>query len=144
MHNPLVTEKIEYNSKVDVAALKNKIVQGVNEYWRTLELGREIKQIVEELDAPKACLDKKNMEALELFENCGQVSQLKLLLIDGEKKRKKEYMKVYMKKYEVKQKYKAYKGKDEVKQRQKIYQKTYREKKKIMKRVGKQMNFKGN
>ena len=29
-----------YHSKVDVAALKNKIVRGVNEYQQKLELGR--------------------------------------------------------------------------------------------------------
>ena len=32
----VVTEKIEYHSKVDVAALKNKIVRGANEYQREL------------------------------------------------------------------------------------------------------------
>ena len=42
----VVNEKIEYNSNVNVVALKNKIVRGVNEYQRKLELGREIKEIV--------------------------------------------------------------------------------------------------
>ncbi len=30
-------------------------------------------EIVQELDAPKACLDREQMEAFELFENRGQV-----------------------------------------------------------------------
>ena len=72
----VVNEKIEYNSNVDVVALKNKIVRGVNEYQRKLELGREIKEIVHELNAPTASLDKADMEALELFENCGQVKEI--------------------------------------------------------------------
>ena len=72
----VVNEKIEYNSNVDVVALKNKIVRGVNEYQRKLELGREIKEIVHELNAPTASLDKADMEALELFENRGQVKEI--------------------------------------------------------------------
>ena len=57
--------------------MKNKIVRCVNEYNRKLELGREIKQIVQELNAPTACLDKKDIAALELFENRGQVKEIK-------------------------------------------------------------------
>ena len=72
----VVNEKIEYHSNVNVVALKNKIVRGVNEYQRKLELGREIKQIVHELNAPTASLDKGDMEALELFENRGQVKEI--------------------------------------------------------------------
>ena len=72
-----VTEKVEYNSTLDVAALKNNIVWKANEYQRKLELGREIKQIVQELHVPTACLDKEQMEALELFENRGQVKEIK-------------------------------------------------------------------
>jgi hypothetical protein len=71
-----VNEKTEHNSNVDVVALKNKIVRGVNEYQRKLELGREIKEIVHELNAPTAILDKADMEALELFENRGQVKEI--------------------------------------------------------------------
>ena len=71
-----VNEKIEYNSNVNVVALKNKIVWGVIEYQRKLELGREIKEIVHELNAPIASLDKADMEALELFENRGQVKEI--------------------------------------------------------------------
>ena len=71
-----VNEKIEYNSNVNVVALKNKIVRGVIEYQRKLELGREIKEIVHELNAPTASLDKADMEALELFENRGQVKEI--------------------------------------------------------------------
>ena len=65
-----VTEKIEYDSTVDVVALKNKIV---NEYHRKLELGREIKKIVQELNVNIACLDEEYMTALELFENHEQI-----------------------------------------------------------------------
>ena len=68
-----VNEKIEYNSNVNVTALKNSIKGEVNEYQRKLELGREIKQIVQELNAPTACLSKEKMEALQLFENHVQV-----------------------------------------------------------------------
>ena len=69
----VVTEKIEYHSTVDVVALENEIVWSANEYRRKLELGREIKQIVLKLHAPIACLDKEKMEALELFEEYGDV-----------------------------------------------------------------------
>ncbi len=40
-------------------------------------MGRKIKQIVQELHVPTACLDKEQMEALELFENRGQVKEIK-------------------------------------------------------------------
>ena len=56
----LVTEKIEYHAK-------NEIVWGSNEYQRKLELGREIKQIVQEFHAPTAYLNKERMEALTFF-----------------------------------------------------------------------------
>ena len=68
MHKRLFREKIEYHSKIDVAALKNEIVQSDNEYKTKIELGREIKKIVQELDVHIASLDKEKMEALELFE----------------------------------------------------------------------------
>ena len=70
----VVTEKIEYDSTVDVVALESEIV---NEYPRKLELGRKIKKIVQELNVPLASLDKEKMEALELFENHGQVKEIK-------------------------------------------------------------------
>ena len=73
----VVTEKIEYHFKVDVVALKNKLVRDVNEYQRKLELGREIKKIVHELHIPTASMDRGEMEALELFENCGQLKEIK-------------------------------------------------------------------
>ena len=73
----VVTKKIEYDSTVDIAALKNKIVRGANEYQQKLELGRKIKQIVHELHVPTASLDKEEMEALELFENRGHVKEIK-------------------------------------------------------------------
>ena len=34
---------------MNIVALKNKIVRGVIEYQRTLELGREIKEIMDKL-----------------------------------------------------------------------------------------------
>ena len=71
-----VNEKIEYNSTIDDIALENKIMRCSNEYQRKLELGREIKEIVHELNAPTASLDKADMEALELFENRGQVKEI--------------------------------------------------------------------
>ena len=53
------------DSTVDVVALENEIV---NEYHRKLDLGREIKRIVEENNVPLKSLNKERMEALELFE----------------------------------------------------------------------------
>ena len=73
----VVTEKIEYNSTVDVAALENKIMRGANEYQQKLELGRAIKEIVLKNYIPTASLDRDAMEALELFENRGQVKEIK-------------------------------------------------------------------
>ena len=73
VHKPLVTEKIEYHSTIDVAALKKEIVQCDNEYQTKIELGREIKKIVQELNVNIASLDKEKIEALELFENHEQV-----------------------------------------------------------------------
>ena len=35
---------------------------------RKVKLGREIKLIIQEIKAPRACLDKEQMEALILFE----------------------------------------------------------------------------
>ena len=52
---------------MDVTTLKNKIVWKVNEYQIKLELGKQIKQIVWKVNAPKACLDKENMDAMELY-----------------------------------------------------------------------------
>ena len=59
MHNPPVTE---YHSTIE-------IVQGDNEYQKKLELGREIKQIVQELNVPISSMDKEKMDSMELFEN---------------------------------------------------------------------------
>ena len=73
MQNPSLTE---YDYNVNVTALKNSIKEELNVYQRKLELGREIKQIVQELNAPTASLDKEKMEALELFENHGQVKEI--------------------------------------------------------------------
>ena len=74
-----VCEKIEYQSKLDVVALKNEVISEANEYERKLELGRELKKIVLELNAPTAGLSKEKMEALQLFENRGQVKDVKLV-----------------------------------------------------------------
>ncbi len=62
-----VTEKIGYHSTLDVIALKNSIVCDINEYQRKLELGREVKRIVNELNTPKVGLRREFVEALEIF-----------------------------------------------------------------------------
>ena len=72
-----VCEKIEYNSKLDVVALKNEVISEINEYERKLELGRGIKEILLELNAPTACLSAEHREALVLFEKHGQANDVK-------------------------------------------------------------------
>ena len=62
-----VTEKIEYQSTLDVIALKNSILEDINEYQRKLELGREVKRIVNELNTRKVGLRREFVEALEIF-----------------------------------------------------------------------------
>ena len=74
-----ITEKIEYKSKLDVVALKNSIISEINEYERKLELGREVKRIILELNASTAGLSVEHAEALELFENSGKVKDVKSL-----------------------------------------------------------------
>ena len=54
-------------------------MRGGNEYRRKLELGRKIKQIVLELNMPTVSLYKEKMEALELFENRGQVKEIRAI-----------------------------------------------------------------
>ena len=68
---------MEKHTAVDEAALKNSIVGQINEYERKLELGRGIKEIVLELNAPTACLSAEHREALELFEKHGQANDVK-------------------------------------------------------------------
>ena len=68
---------MEKHTAVGEAALKNSIVSESNELMRKLELGREVKRIVLELNAPTTCLSKENMEALELFEKHEQVKNVK-------------------------------------------------------------------
>tara|TARA_Y100000310_G_scaffold327816_1_gene394744 strand:+ start:297 stop:626 length:330 start_codon:yes stop_codon:yes gene_type:complete len=63
-----VTEKNGYHSTLDVIALKTSILEDINEYQRKLELGREVKRIVNELNTQKVGLRKEFVEALELFE----------------------------------------------------------------------------
>ena len=70
MHNWLDTE---YNCTTNVAALKHEIVHAEDEYQKKLELEREIKKIVQELNVPITCLDKEKMDALQLFECHGEV-----------------------------------------------------------------------
>ena len=69
-HNPLVTE---YHCTINVTAMKNEIMNAEDEYQKKLALGREIKKIVQELNVNIACLPMDMMEALQLFENHGQV-----------------------------------------------------------------------
>ena len=72
-----IDQVTEYNSTIDVIALKNSIMKGAKEYQRKLELGREIEQIVLKNNVPTARLSKEKMEALELFENRGHVKEIK-------------------------------------------------------------------
>ena len=59
--------KIGYHSTLDVVALKNNILEDMNEYQRKLELGREVKWIVNELNRAKVGLRRGFVEALEIF-----------------------------------------------------------------------------
>ena len=61
MHNPSFTE---YHCTIDVDALKNEIVQADKEYKKKLELGREIRNIVEKLNIRMKSLDKEKMDAI--------------------------------------------------------------------------------
>ena len=70
MHIPSVTK---YHCTINVAALKHEIVHAEDEYQKKLALGREIKKIVQELNVNIACLPMDMKEALQLFENHGQV-----------------------------------------------------------------------
>ena len=72
-----VCEKIEYQSKLDVVALKNEVISEANEYQRKLELGRGIKEIVLKLNAPTAGLRREFVEALVLFEKHRQTNDVK-------------------------------------------------------------------
>ena len=74
-----VCEKIEYHFTLDMVALENSIVSNINEYNRKLELGRGINEIVLKLNVPTDGLSKEQMEALELFQNRGQVKDVKLV-----------------------------------------------------------------
>ena len=66
----------EYNSTIDDIALENKIMRCSNEYKRKLELGRKVKDILLKNYVATGCLEKGEMEALELFENRGQVKEI--------------------------------------------------------------------
>ena len=70
-------EKEEYNSTLDMVALRNRLRNNSNEYMRKLELGRGIKEIVLKLNASTAGLSKEYAEALELFEKHEQVKDVK-------------------------------------------------------------------
>ena len=102
---------------MDVTTLKNKIVLKANAYQSKLKLGKQIKQIAQEVNAHKECLDKENMEALEVYEN-----------------HRRWWSRRWSRKYDVEQSSRGYIKKYIVKdtQKQKLYQKVYREKKKLM------------
>ena len=72
----VVNEKIEYNSTIDDIALENKIMRCSNEYKRKLELGRKVKDILLKNDVATGCLEKGEMEALDLFVNRGQIKEI--------------------------------------------------------------------
>ena len=63
-------EKMEenYDSKLDVISLENSILSNWNAFKQKLEMGKQIKRIVEEKKVPKICLDKEQMQALKLHE----------------------------------------------------------------------------
>ena len=56
------------NSELDVAALETAIFSNWNAFKQKLEMGKEIKRIVEEKKVPKLCLNKEQMQALKLHE----------------------------------------------------------------------------
>ena len=60
--------EMEDNSTLDVVALEKMILSNWNAFRRKLEMGKEIKRIVEEKKVPKVCLDKGQMQALKLHE----------------------------------------------------------------------------
>ena len=64
-----VTEKMGYDSTLDVTALENMIV---NDFNRKLDLGREIKKIIIKHKIPTTSLRNEFAEALEVFENYGK------------------------------------------------------------------------
>ena len=55
-------------SELDVAALETAIFSNWNAFKQKLEMGKEIKRIVEEKKVPKLCLNKEQMQALKLHE----------------------------------------------------------------------------
>ena len=55
-------------SELDVAALETAIFSNWNAFKQKLEMGKEIKRIVEEKKVPKVCLNKEQMQALKLHE----------------------------------------------------------------------------
>ena len=63
-------ERMEDNddSELDVTDLENAILTNWNAFKRKLEMGKQIKRIVEEKKVPKVCLDKGQMQALKLHE----------------------------------------------------------------------------
>ena len=56
------------DSELDVAALETAIFSNWNAFKQKLEMGKEIKRIVEEKKVPKLCLNKEQMQALKLHE----------------------------------------------------------------------------
>ncbi len=64
-----VTEKMGYDSTLDVTGLENMIV---NDFNRKLDFGREIKKIIIKHKIPTTSLRNEFAEALEVFENYGK------------------------------------------------------------------------
>ena len=56
------------DSELDVAGLETAIFSNWNAFKQKLEMGKEIKRIVEEKKVPKLCLNKEQMKALKLHE----------------------------------------------------------------------------
>jgi hypothetical protein len=76
---PYQKVEIEYNFTPDYAAIGNLIDKDVSEYQRKLELGGVINKHVLEKNAPTAGLRREFAEALQLFNNRGQVKDVKLV-----------------------------------------------------------------
>ena len=64
---------------MNVNALENNMMNEKNEYERKLQLGRKIKAIALKRAISTVCLSKDKMEALELFENHGQVKEIEFV-----------------------------------------------------------------
>ena len=70
------TDKLEYDSTLDIDDIESLIVGTSNEYQRKLELGRVVKDIIVRQKIIKASLSAEHAEALKLFEKHGQVKEI--------------------------------------------------------------------